>query len=170
MKRLYQSSDVTILKKPAWSDSRPANHDIHHGSGRVIGSDYLIGEQRPKRRVGRSMVIHVHQGKGRRDRDVPLSPALLEELRGYWRWMKPKTFLFPGVIDGWRADVPLSDKTVWFACQSAARAAGIEKHSRRPTIWRSPRRYYAGDHWILRKQLNYDNPDVVAYVQAVRRR
>jgi soluble lytic murein transglycosylase len=30
--------------------------------------------------------------------------------------------------------------------------------------------YYAGDHWILRKQLNCDNPDVVAYVQAVRRR
>ena len=30
--------------------------------------------------------------------------------------------------------------------------------------------YYAGDHWILRKQLNYDTPDVVAYVQAVRRR
>jgi soluble lytic murein transglycosylase len=30
--------------------------------------------------------------------------------------------------------------------------------------------YYAGDHWILRKQLNYDNPDVVAYVQAVWRR
>jgi site-specific recombinase XerD len=74
------------------------------------------------------MVVHVHQGKGRRDRDVPLSPALLEELRGYWRWMKPKTFLFPGVVDGWRADVPISDKTVWFACQSAARAAGIEKH------------------------------------------
>jgi integrase len=46
------------------------------------------------------MVVHVHQGKGRRDRDVPLSPALLEELRGYWRWMKPKTFLFPGVVDG----------------------------------------------------------------------
>ncbi len=30
--------------------------------------------------------------------------------------------------------------------------------------------YYAGDHWIGRKQLNYRNPDVVAYVQAVRRR
>ena len=58
----------------------------------------------------------------------PLSPALLEELRGYWRWMKPKTFLFPGLVDGWRADVPIHDKMVWFACQSAARAAGIEKH------------------------------------------
>ncbi len=52
----------------------------------------------------------------------------VRRLRGYWRWMKPKTFLFPGVVDGWRADVPISDKTVWFACQSAARAAGIEKH------------------------------------------
>ena len=30
--------------------------------------------------------------------------------------------------------------------------------------------YYAGDRWIARKQLNYRNPDVVAYVQAVRRR
>ena len=59
---------------------------------------------------------------------MPLSPALLEELRGYWRWMKPKIFLFPGLVDGWRADVPISDKMVWFACQSAARAAGIEKH------------------------------------------
>src|ERR1700688_67806 len=74
------------------------------------------------------MMVHVHQGKGRRDRDLPLSPALLEELRGYWRWMKPKTFLFPGLVDGWRADVPITDKVVWFACQSAARAAGIEKH------------------------------------------
>src|SRR6201993_3229712 len=38
-------------KNHAWSDSHPANHDIHHGSGQVIGPDYLIGEQRPKRRV-----------------------------------------------------------------------------------------------------------------------
>ena len=59
---------------------------------------------------------------------MPLSLALLEELQGDWRWMKPKTFLFPGVVDGWRADVPISDKSVWFACQRAARAAGIEKH------------------------------------------
>nr|WP_157466814.1 hypothetical protein [Edaphobacter aggregans] len=24
--------------------------------------------------------------------------------------MKPKTFLFPGLVDGWRADVPITDK------------------------------------------------------------
>jgi site-specific recombinase XerD len=74
------------------------------------------------------MVVHIRQGKGGRDRDVPLSPALLEALRAYWRWMKPKTYLFPGLVDGWRADVPITDKMVWFACRSAARAAGIEKH------------------------------------------
>ena len=68
------------------------------------------------------MVVHVRQGKGGRDRDVPLSPALLEALRAYWRWMKPKTYLFPGLVDGWRADVPITDKMVWFACQRAARA------------------------------------------------
>src|SRR5260370_22540627 len=74
------------------------------------------------------------QQRTRRDRDVPLSPALLEELRGYWRWMNPKTFLFSALVDGWRADVPITDKVVWFACQSAARAAGIEKHISRPTL------------------------------------
>ena len=31
------------------------------------------------------MVVHVRQGKGRKDRLVPLSPRLLEELRAYWR-------------------------------------------------------------------------------------
>lgn len=30
--------------------------------------------------------------------------------------------------------------------------------------------YYAGDYWIARRQLDYRNPEVIAYVQAVRRR
>jgi integrase/recombinase XerD len=41
------------------------------------------------------MIIHIRHGKRNRDRDVPLSPKLLETLREYWRWMQPKTYLFP---------------------------------------------------------------------------
>jgi integrase/recombinase XerD len=31
------------------------------------------------------MVVHIRGGKGRKDRDVMLSPVLLEALRSYWR-------------------------------------------------------------------------------------
>ena len=41
------------------------------------------------------MVIHIRQGKGSRDRDVPMTPKLLEALREYWRWKQPKVYLFP---------------------------------------------------------------------------
>ena len=46
------------------------------------------------------MVIHVRGGKGRKDRDVMLSPKLLEELRQHWRRLPRKTsgWLFPGPI------------------------------------------------------------------------
>jgi integrase/recombinase XerD len=73
------------------------------------------------------MIIHIRQGKGRRDRDVPLSPKLLETLREYWRWMRPKTFLFPGTVNGSRADKPITPKVLWEACREAAQRAGISK-------------------------------------------
>ena len=73
------------------------------------------------------MVLHIQQGKGGRDRDVPLSPRLLETLREYWHWMKPKTYLFPGMENNWRADVPVTTKVAWTAVTEAAKAAGITK-------------------------------------------
>ena len=73
------------------------------------------------------MMIRIDQGKGSRDRDVPLSPTLLETLRVYWRWMKPTTYLFPGTVRGVRADVPITPNVVWLACRQAAQVAGIRK-------------------------------------------
>jgi integrase/recombinase XerD len=72
------------------------------------------------------MVIHVVDGKGHKDRDLPLSPTLLENLRVYWRWLKPRTYLFPSRKhrDG---EQPISHKTVWLACTKAARNAGLRK-------------------------------------------
>jgi integrase/recombinase XerD len=73
------------------------------------------------------MMIRIHQGKGGRDREVPLSPTLLEILRVYFRWMQPQTFLFPGTVKGVRADVPITPNVVWLACRQAAQRAGITK-------------------------------------------
>jgi integrase/recombinase XerD len=45
------------------------------------------------------MVIRVEQGKGGKDRYVMLSPQLLKILRTYWRFTRPKRWLFPGRDD-----------------------------------------------------------------------
>jgi integrase/recombinase XerD len=72
------------------------------------------------------MIIRVVAGKGGKDRDLPLSPTLLETLREYWRWRKPRLYLFP-TRTRHRVDQPISDKTVWIACSEAAQRAGIRK-------------------------------------------
>ena len=76
---------------------------------------------------GERMIIHIRQGKGGKDRDVPFDPKLRETLREYYRWMRPKTYLFPGTENGWRADKPITTKIVWQACREAAQRAGITK-------------------------------------------
>ena len=76
------------------------------------------------------MVVHIRGGKGRKDRDVMLSPALLEELRSYWRGLrhKPSEWLFPG--NRWHTSRrPITTKVLWLACRQAALRAGLEhKH------------------------------------------
>jgi integrase/recombinase XerD len=72
------------------------------------------------------MVIHVRQGKGHKDRDVTLSPRLLEMLRAYWKWRKPNVYLFPS-YQRKRREQPITSKTVYYAVREAARRAGIKK-------------------------------------------
>src|SRR5271169_6647145 len=74
------------------------------------------------------MVLHVQGGKGRKDRDVMLSPTLLQELREHWRRFrrKPSEWLFPGNRNH-TSDKPISTKVVWHACKGAAKRAGIQK-------------------------------------------
>jgi len=73
------------------------------------------------------MVIHVHQGKGSRDRDVPMTPKLLDILREYWRWRRPRVYLFPSTSGHRGGEQPISDKTVWYAVKEAGKRAGIQK-------------------------------------------
>jgi site-specific recombinase XerD len=67
------------------------------------------------------MVIRVEQGKGRKDRYVPLSATLLVLLREYWKIRRPKTWLFPGRDEG----KPITTRAVGRICARARKAAGI---------------------------------------------
>jgi integrase/recombinase XerD len=73
------------------------------------------------------MMLRVVQGKGGIDREVPLSKKLLATLREYYRWRQPQTYLFPGTVNHWRADKPISEKIVWEAVREAPLRAGIRK-------------------------------------------
>lgn len=69
------------------------------------------------------MVLHIRQGKGQKERLMPLSPRLLGVLRDYWRAHRPATWLFPGI----KATLPLTDGTVQRICKRTARRAGLSK-------------------------------------------
>ena len=72
------------------------------------------------------MMIRIRNGKGGRDREVPLSGKLLEVLREYWRWKKPMEYLFPSDQQK-RVGQPVTDKVIWWLCRKATREAGIKK-------------------------------------------
>ena len=68
-------------------------------------------------------LISIRQGKGHKDRQVMLSPKLLEVLRTYWKHYRPKAWLFPGAKPGH----PVTQATVWRICQQARDAAHLAK-------------------------------------------
>jgi site-specific recombinase XerD len=69
------------------------------------------------------MVVRVRQGKGKKDRYVPLSPSLLASLREYWKAYRPEIWLFPGKIPG----QPLNRSSVERLCTPFRKKAGIKK-------------------------------------------
>jgi integrase/recombinase XerD len=72
------------------------------------------------------MVVHVKGGKGRKDRDVMLSPKLLEEVDRYLGGLrkKPDVWLFPG--NRWHTGKnPITAKVIWQACRQAATRSGL---------------------------------------------
>ena len=69
------------------------------------------------------MAIHIQQGKGSRDRDVPMTPKLLEVLREYFRWKRPKVYLFPSTEGHRGVEKPISGRDR-LVCLPASRQAG----------------------------------------------
>jgi integrase/recombinase XerD len=84
------------------------------------------------------MLIHVRQGKGKKDRYVPLSPTLLSCLRDYWNMYKPRHYLFPGRRPG----TNFRGSTVRNAVAEARKRAGIKK----PVTTHTMRHCFATHH------------------------
>jgi len=68
------------------------------------------------------MLVHIRHGKGAKDRCVPLSSRLLQELRDYWRLYRPADLLFPGQT----ASGALCAGSLQRHCVKARRRAGLQ--------------------------------------------
>ncbi len=140
IRRPYQREDLLLPKRPKRLPSVLSQEEV----ARLIGGAaklfhyavlmilYATGLRRAELcRLcisdidSQRMVIHVRKGKGNRDRDIPLTPKLLETLRAYWRWKRPKNCLFPNLSHS-NDGCPMSTKAVYFIVRQAAKRAGIE--------------------------------------------
>jgi site-specific recombinase XerD len=79
---------------------------------------------------GARRVLHVRQGKGQKDRLVPLSGLLLDELRAYWRRCRPASWLFPGARPG----QPLTDSAAQRLFGRVKSRAGLSKRCSMHTL------------------------------------
>jgi integrase/recombinase XerD len=75
------------------------------------------------------MVIHIHGGKGKKDRIVPLSTVILEQLRTYYITYRPKVYLFEGQAGG-----QYSERSIQLVFVQAKAKAGIKKNSSLHTL------------------------------------
>ena len=85
--------------------------------------------------------LHIRNGKGGKDRFVPIAPAMVEELRRWWRTHSNGTWLFPSPGRGWsdrtltlsqsmaRSAAPMSVSSVQMAYRLARAASGVNSAS-----------------------------------------
>lgn len=83
----------------------------------------------PKDIDSQRMVIHIHGGKGKKDRIVPLSTVILEQLRSYYIAYRPKVYLFEGQAGG-----QYSERSIQLVFVQARTKAGIKKNSSLHTL------------------------------------
>lgn len=81
----------------------------------------------------------VREGKGGKDRFVPIAPCMLADLRRFWRRHRHPRWLFPGLSCNWKtlkegpasrahkATTPMSESAVQNAFRLALAASGLKK-------------------------------------------
>lgn len=84
--------------------------------------------------------IHLRHTKGGKDRYVPVSPGMIQELRAFWKMHRNPCWIFPGMERGWkfqkegaaaiagRCNHPMSEESIQNALRLALRKSQITKH------------------------------------------
>jgi integrase/recombinase XerD len=121
---ILSPNEVVLVINAAWNLMHRTILMVLYGTGMRRTEARLLKVEDIDREL---MVIHIRNGKGSRDRDVPLTPKLREALREYYRWKRPRVYLFPSTQGHLGDDQPVSDKTIWNVCRMAAKRAGITK-------------------------------------------
>jgi integrase/recombinase XerD len=85
--------------------------------------------------------LHIRNGKGGKDRFVPIAAAMVQELRAWWSTHRNRTFLFPSPGRGWadrteslsqsmsRSPAPMSVSSVQMAYRLARAASAVNSAS-----------------------------------------
>lgn len=99
---------------------------------------------KPQHIDSKRLVIRV-DGKGGKQREVPISANLLARLRRFWAWHRNPHWLFPGVGRGWkdsgvtlqdamhRCEHSMTEASVWAAMKVAKVACGLDRTHERVT-------------------------------------
>ena len=94
---------------------------------------------KPQHIDGQRLTLRVVNGKGGKQREVPISPELLQRLRTFWKSHRNPDWLFPGPGRGWkssgvtlrealhRSDHPMTKASVWVAIKVAKAECGLSR-------------------------------------------
>lgn len=115
---LSKSEVVLLLQAPSNLKHRAILSTLYSG-GLRLGE---VLNLQPEDIDSKRMVIRIVQGKGRKDREVMLSPRLLNLLRAYWSEYRPTTYLYEG-----RPGKQYSSRSVQAVMKKAMEKAGITK-------------------------------------------
>ena len=92
------------------------------------------------------MMLHVHRGKGAKDRYLPLPCTTLNALRKYWKTHRHQTFLFPAKVrknqSGAIAKTPMSISTVQTAIKQITQQLNFGKKVSCHTLRQACSYYY----------------------------
>ena len=93
----------------------------------------------PKHIDGKRLVIRIVNGKGGKQREVPISLTLYQRLRKFWSWHRNPEWLFPGPGRGWKSSGTtlrealhtsrhaMTKASVWTAIKVAKAECGLER-------------------------------------------